>query len=67
MITMDKEGKAYFSVGDNTEDEKREIIDAVSEQKSLNLSDKEKQAFVRSGSMIGVFLFPMLKGISGIG
>lgn len=61
MITMNKEGKTFFSVGDNNEDEKREIIDAVSEQKSLNLTDKEKQAFVRSGTMVGV-PFSMLKG-----
>jgi hypothetical protein len=58
---MNKDGKAYFSVGDNAEDEKRDIIDAVNETKALNLTDKEKQAFVRSGTMVGV-PFSTLKG-----
>jgi biopolymer transport protein ExbD len=61
MITMNKDGKTYFSVGDNAEDEKRDIIDAVNETKALNLTDQEKQAFVRSGTMVGV-PFSMLKG-----
>src|SRR5688572_11115389 len=61
MITMNKDGKAFFSLGDGTEDEKLDIIDAVNETKALNLTDKEKQAFVRSGTMVGV-PFSMLKG-----
>ncbi|THU41240.1 biopolymer transporter ExbD [Niastella caeni] len=60
MITMDKNGKAYFSLGDNTTEEKQEIIDAVDQQKSLGLTDKEKAAFTRSGSYVGV-PFSMLK------
>lgn len=60
MITMDKEGKTYFAIGDNNESEKETIIDAVDQQKQLGLTDKEKKAFVRSGSYVGV-PFSMLK------
>jgi biopolymer transport protein ExbD len=59
MITMDKDGKAYFGIGDNNEPEKETIIDAIDQQKQLNLTDKEKKAFVKGGS-VGV-PFSMLK------
>ena len=51
MITMDKDGKAYFGIGDNNESEKETIIDAIDQQKQLNLTDKEKKAFVKGGSV----------------
>lgn len=55
MITMDKEGKVYFSVSDDAESEKSTIIDHVNDLKNLNLTDQEKAAFVnRSGVYIGV-------------
>jgi biopolymer transport protein ExbD len=60
LITMDKEGKAYFSVGENNETEKEKIINAIDQQKQLGLTDKEKSAFIRSGSYVGV-PFSMLK------
>src|SRR5687767_8063577 len=47
MITMDKEGKVYFSVDDASKDEKRAIIEEVNTQKSLNLSKAEMDAFER--------------------
>lgn len=59
MITMDKDGKAYFGIGDNNESEKETIIDAIDQQKQLSLTDKEKKAFVKGGS-VGV-PFSMLK------
>ena len=49
MVTMDKEGKAYFSIGDNNESEKDEIINTINDQKQLQLTDKEKKAFIKSG------------------
>jgi biopolymer transport protein ExbD len=61
MVTMDKEGKAYFAVGDNNEDEKQTIIDAIDQQKTLGLTDKEKKAFVKGAIAVGV-PFSMLKG-----
>lgn len=54
LITMDKEGKVYFSVDDRNKPEKEAIIDEVNTQKSLNLTDAEKAAFVRGGSFVGV-------------
>ena len=60
MVTMDKEGHAYFSVGDNNTAEKQDIIDMIDQGKNLGLSAKEKAAFARSGSYVGV-PFSMLK------
>jgi hypothetical protein len=57
---MDKDGKVYFSVGDNSISEKQDIIDMIDQGKSLGLSDKEKAAFGKSGSYVGV-PFSMLK------
>lgn len=54
LITMDKEGKIYFSVSDDAMEEKRTIIDQVNQQKALNLSDVEKSGFLRAGSFVGV-------------
>jgi biopolymer transport protein ExbD len=54
LITMDKEGKAYFSVADENTSEKGDIIDYVNEKKSLGLTEQEKNAFKRSASYIGV-------------
>lgn len=54
LITMDKEGKVYFSVSDDATPEKGEIIEAVNQLKTLNLTDQEKAAFQRSGSFVGV-------------
>lgn len=60
LITMDKEGKIYFSVSDKNPSEKEAVIDAVDELKSLGLSAAEKAAFKRGGSFVGV-PFGMLK------
>lgn len=54
MITMDKDGKVYFSVSDDAMEEKREIIEEVNQSKALNLTDAEKAGFLRAGSFIGV-------------
>jgi biopolymer transport protein ExbD len=35
MITIDKEGKVYFSVSDNNEDEKQAIIQEINTSQSL--------------------------------
>lgn len=64
MITMDKEGKAYFGVGETNEAEKETIIDAIDQQKQLGLTDKEKKAFVK-GTGVGV-PFSMLKSFLGL-
>jgi biopolymer transport protein ExbD len=45
LVTMDKEGKVYFSVSDGNVSEKKDIIDAVNTAKNLGLSDQEKKNF----------------------
>jgi len=45
MITIDKEGKVYFSVSDANKAQKVEIIDAVNTAKNLGLSAEEKAHF----------------------
>ncbi|WP_205508842.1 ExbD/TolR family protein [Longitalea arenae] len=60
QVIMDKEGKVFFSVGDESVDEKAQIIDMINEGKSLNLTEQEKAAFTKSGSYVGV-PFAMLK------
>ncbi len=54
MLTMDKDGKVFLSVSDKNTEEKREIINTISTNKGLNLSDAQKKAFARSNSFVGV-------------
>jgi biopolymer transport protein ExbD len=54
MITIDKEGKVYFSVSDNNEDEKQAIIQEINTSQSLGLTDAEIASFKRAGSYVGV-------------
>lgn len=54
LITMDKEGKVYFSVGDEDIDEKSEIIDMVDQTKGLGLTAQEKAAWKKTASYVGV-------------
>lgn len=57
LITMDKEGKVYFSVDDagkNSKEIKGTVIDEVNTMKALNLTQEEKDAFKRGGSFVGV-------------
>ena len=54
LVTFDKDGKVYFSVSDDSGDEKAEIIEAVNTAKSLNLTPQEMQNFKNGGSYVGV-------------
>lgn len=55
LITLDKDGKAYFSVSDENPSEKMDIIDYIDETKSLGLTKAEKDAFAKkNASYIGV-------------
>ena len=54
IITMDKEGKAYLSIGDENTEQKDAILDLVNQWKSLNLTETEKKSFRAAGSYIGV-------------
>src|SRR5260221_4429172 len=48
MITIDKDGKVYFSVSDGNRAQKAEIIDAINTAKNIGLTDAEKAAFSKS-------------------
>lgn len=54
LVTMDKGGKIYFSVGDENKAEKAELIDLIDQSKALSLTAAEKKAFSDPGSLIGV-------------
>jgi len=54
LITIDKDGKVYFSVSDKNKAEKQEIIDDISTSKNLNLTAAQKSAFMKAGSFVGV-------------
>ena len=45
LITLDHDGKVYFSVSDGNLNEKKEIIEAINTSKNLGLSDQEKKNF----------------------
>jgi len=45
LVTMDKEGKVYFSVSDGNTSEKKEIIETINTSKNLGLTDQEKKNF----------------------
>ena len=47
MVIIDKDGKVYLSVSEANQAEKKEMIDAINTSKNLNLSDAEKNNFVR--------------------
>ena len=42
QVLMDKEGKVYFSVGDDNVSEKQDIIDMIDQGKNLGLTAQEK-------------------------
>jgi biopolymer transport protein ExbD len=55
LITMDHDGKVYFSVSDDDKNKKKDIIDAVNTAKNLNLTDAEKKNFyLNASAYIGV-------------
>jgi biopolymer transport protein ExbD len=55
LITIDRDGKVYFSVSDGNPSEKKDIIDAVNTAKNLGLTDAEKKNFsANAAAYIGV-------------
>lgn len=54
LITIDKDGKVYFSVSDANIEEKQKIMEEINKAKSLNLTPAEMNAFKRSASYVGV-------------
>lgn len=64
LITIDKDGKVYFSVSDENTSEKQDIIDELNTRRNLGLTDAEKKNWTRSGSFVGV-PFSQLKSYLG--
>jgi biopolymer transport protein ExbD len=66
MITIDKDGKVFFSVSDVNRPEKEQIIDAINSSKNLGLTANEKASFSKNPtSYIGV-PFRQLKQYLGL-
>ncbi len=54
LITIDKEGRVYFSVSDDAQEEKESIIESVDQARNLGLTPEEKKRFTYAGSYVGV-------------
>lgn len=54
LITIDKDGKVFFSVSDENQSEKADIIEAVNTARNLGLTAQEMQSFKNAQSYIGV-------------
>lgn len=54
MVTIDGQGRVFFSVSDDRTSAKADIIEAVNTAKNLGLTPQEMQSFRNSGSYIGV-------------
>jgi len=55
LITMDRDGKVYFSISDGNTTEKKEVIEAINTSKNLGLTEAEKKNFYANpSSYIGV-------------
>ncbi len=66
LITMDHDGKVYFSVSDMNTEEKKSIIEAIGLSKGMNLTDAEKKNFYANpNAFIGV-PFTLLKSYLGL-
>ncbi len=65
LITIDKEGKVYFSVSDNNSAQKADIIDEVNTSKNLGLTAAEKQNFSKNAAAYIGVPFSQLKSYLG--
>jgi biopolymer transport protein ExbD len=54
LISIDHEGRVFFSLSDNNRDQKLAVIEAVDKARNLGLTDAQKKAFGKSNSFIGV-------------
>lgn len=54
MVTMDKQGRVFFSLSDDMGEKKAQIIEGVNKAKNLNLSEAEMKTFGFAGAYIGV-------------
>ena len=54
LVTIDKDGKVYFSVSDENLEEKKTIIDEINTRRNLGLTDAEKKNWMKGSSFVGV-------------
>ena len=47
MVIIDKDGKVYLSVSEANQKEKKDMIESINTSKNLNLTEQEKNNFVR--------------------
>ena len=65
LVTMDKDGKVYFSISDGNTSEKKDVIDAINTAKNLGLSDAEKKNFSNNPTAYIGVPFTQLKSYLG--
>jgi len=65
LVTMDKEGKVYFSISDGNTSGKKDVIDAINTAKNLGLSDAEKKNFSNNPTAYIGVPFTQLKSYLG--
>ncbi len=55
LVTIDKNGKVYFSVSESNKVQKADILDAINTSRNLGITDAEKKNFVNTpNSYVGV-------------
>ncbi len=54
LISIDKDGRVFFSISDKNKTEKSAIIDAVDKARNLGLTSAQKAAFKKDNSFVGV-------------
>ena len=54
LITIDKDGKVYFSVSDENKSQKQAIIEDINTSQNLGLSAADIAGFTRAASYVGV-------------
>ena len=67
LISMDREGKVYFSVSDINTEEKKRIIETIGMSKGLNLTAAEKKNFYANPSAYIGVPFALLKSYLDLG
>ncbi|HTS45106.1 MAG TPA: biopolymer transporter ExbD [Puia sp.] len=61
LLTIDKDGKVYFSVSDGNKAQKIDIINDINTAKNLNLTDAEKANFTKNPASYIATPFSQLK------
>ena len=67
LITMDRDGKVYFSVSDMNTEEKKSIIETIGVSKGVNLTEAEKKNFYANPNAFVGVPFTSLKSYLALG